>query len=568
MPSVWKKKESVPDMGIHPNRIVSLLLSSRNITNPDAFLSPSFKDFSDSGSIFGCDAVAKAFREVIENKKKVAVIGDYDVDGVMSAAMLKMFFHAFGIKCHVFLPHRIEHGYGLNPTTMDSFLSGCDFSPDLVIACDCGTSSENEIRKLKDSMGVSVIVIDHHQVNDGSFSSSADAIMNWRLDDSGEETCTAGQIFHLARKYAKSYLPSGEKMPKELSAFLPMAAVAIVADVMPIKGDNRIIVRKGLERILTAPFGLIALAERSGMDDKKAMSQKDVAFRMAPKINAAGRIGSPVDSFDLITQEDPIAANAQVETLEKWNKERRAIQKEIEKQAIKQAEDSGFKNGIMIHNKDWHVGVVGIVASRIVEEFNVPAIVVGEIDNKRKGSARSVSGVNVKAVMDTCSDIFEGYGGHEMAAGCTIKEESYEEAASEFDSACARWYELHGRPDNTLFYDMDLEIEDLSPTTARALKDSLYPYCDTTNPEPVFRISNVSASGVNIKEGKDWRRIAFCVKKRGKTSDLRFVTFSDKFDSFLDGCKIDMYFSFGQNTNGEWPPDLEIIDIVRNMDFE
>ena len=562
MTFAWKKQDLSQDLGLHPNKIVSLLLSSRNIGNLDSFISPSFKGFSDSASIFGCDAVAKLFAKAIKDKLKVAVIGDYDVDGVVSTAMLKMFFNEFGVSCHTFLPHRIEHGYGLNRRTMDSFLSECDFSPDMVVAADCGTSSEEEVKKLKASGVRFVAIIDHHKPNEGMLSVSADAIMNWRLGGSGEETCTAGQIFHLARRFSKAYLENGRKMPKELSAFLPMAAVAIVADVMPISGDNRIIVRKGLERITSAPVGMVALSEKCGLNAEKSISQKDIAFRMAPKINASGRIGSPVDSFDLIMQDDPIAADMQVEMLEKWNKERRAIQKRMEKDAIKQAEESGFKNGIMIHNPDWHVGVVGIVASRIVEEFGVPAIVIGETEGKRKGSARSVAGVNVKAVMDSCSDVFEAYGGHEMAAGCTLKEEWYEEAAAEFDEACAKWYEIHGRPDGTQNYDMDLGIEDLTEQTAVSLKETLYPYCDSTNPEPVFRLPGVVATRIDIKEGENWRRIVFRANKNGEESDLRFITFSDKFDSYLDGRKIDIYFSFSQNTSGDYPPDLEIMDII------
>lgn len=565
MISTWKTTTLSQDNGLHNNKIASLLLSSRNVGDLDSFTSPKFNGLSDPSSIFGCSEMAELFARAIREKWKIAVIGDYDVDGVVSAAMLEIFFKAFGVETHIFLPHRIEHGYGLNKRTMDSFLTDCDFKPDLVIAADCGTSSEDEIKKLKDSGVPMVAVIDHHKPNDGMFSKSADVVMNWRLG-SGEETCTAGQIFHLARRYSKKHLLAGEKMPEDLSKFLPMAAIAIVADIMPITGDNRIIVRKGLERMSSAPVGLRALAEKCGMVNG-AITQKDVSFRLAPKINAAGRIDSPVGAFSLIMENDEGEAESHVEVLTNWNKERQIIQKKISKEAIEQAKKSGFKNGILVHNPDWHIGVVGIVASKIVEEFGVPAIVIGESEGKRKGSARSVQGVSVKTVMDDCSEIFEAYGGHDMAAGCTLHKDFYDAAAEAFDASCARWYEEKGRPDTSKKYDMELDIQDLNLTTAKALKETLYPYCDACNPEPVFKVSNVEFSRIDTREGDNWRRTNFRCRKNCIESDLRFVTFSSDYDEFFDKPQnVDIYFSFGQNVSGDWPPDLEILDIIPHND--
>ena len=560
MTSDWKATQLSQDKGLHPNRVASVLLSSREIENLDSFISPSFKNMLDPETISGCVEVAKYFSEAVKNKWNVAVIGDYDVDGVVSASMLKMFFKAFDVPCHVFLPHRIEQGYGLNPKTMDTFLSECDFKPHMVIAADCGTSSEEEIAKLKKSGTPIVIVIDHHKANEGMFSKSADVVMNWRFG--GDETCTAGQIFHLARYYAKKHIPKGSRMPESLSAFLPMAAIAIVADVMPITSSNRIIVRNGLKRMKTAPIGMVALAEKCGMTDDGAISQKDVAFRMAPRINASGRIDSPVGSYALIMEDDEDLAENHVEELNKWNKSRQIIQKDISKEAIAQAKESGFKNGILVYNKNWHVGVVGIVASRLVDEFGVPAIVIGESEGKRKGSARSVQGVSVKTVMDSCSKIFDGYGGHDMAAGCSLKEEFYVSAAAEFDAACLKWYEEHGRPDFDKNYDMELEVSDLTNITATALKETLYPYCDVTNPEPIFVVKDVSIVGTNVRNGDTWKLTSFKCCKNGRESGLKFTTFSDDFDKLLDKDPVSIYFSFGQNTSGNWPPDLEIVDII------
>ena len=561
MTSEWKSIQLYPDEGLHHNRVASTLLSSRNLKCSESFLNPSFKDFSNPSSIYGCTEVAESFSKAIRDKLNIAVIGDYDVDGVVSASMLKMFFQAFNIPCHIFLPHRIEQGYGLTQKTMDAFLNDCSFKPDVVIAADCGTSSENEISKLKDSGVKTVLVIDHHKANEGMFCKSADAVMNWRLG-SGEETCTAGQIFHLARLYSKTYIPKGKKFPSELSAFLPMAALAIVADVMPIVGDNRIIVRKGLERMSTAPAGLVALAEKCGLIENGSITQKDIGFRMAPKINAAGRIDSPVGAFDLVMEDDSFLAEKHVEDLNKWNKERQVIQKDITEEAIEQAKQSGFKNGILVYNPGWHVGVVGIVASRLVDEFGVPAIVIGESEGKRKGSARSVQGVSVKTVMDGCSRIFDGYGGHDMAAGCSLKEDYYDTAAKEFDDACLKWYEEHGRPITKQNYDMELEISDLNLETAKALKETLYPYCDISNPEPIFKLSNASIADLKVKEGDTWKLTKFKCRKGGKETKLGFATFSSDFDDVVKRGDVDVYFSFGQNTDGDWPPDLEVVDII------
>lgn len=564
MTSEWESIQLSQDRHLHSNKVVSTLLSSRNLKTSEDFISPSFKDFSSPSSIYGCTDVALFFSKIIKEKQNVAVIGDYDVDGVISASMLNMFFKSFKVPCHIFLPHRIEQGYGLNPKTMDSFLEDCSFIPDVVIAADCGTSSEKEISKLKESGVKTVLVIDHHKPNDGMFCKSADAIMNWRLGP-GEETCTAGQIFHLARLYSKTYIQKGKKFPQELSAFLPMAALAIVADVMPIIGDNRIIVRKGLERMSTATPGLVALAKKCGMLKTGSITQKEIAFRMAPKINAAGRIDSPVGAFSLVMEEEPFLAEKHVEDLNQWNKERQTIQKDITKEAIEQAKQIGFKNGILVYNQNWHVGVVGIVASRLVDEFGVPAIVIGESEGKRKGSARSVQGVSVKTVMDSCSHIFEAYGGHDMAAGCSLNKEFYDSAASEFDTACLKWYDQHGRPETKQNYDMELDMSDLNIETAKALKETLYPYCDVSNPEPIFKISKVSIIDLQFKEGDLWKLTKFNCRKGGVDSKLGFSTFSDDFENVLKkGGTVDVYFSFGQNTDGNWPPDLEIVDVISN----
>jgi single-stranded-DNA-specific exonuclease len=392
--------------------LISRLLSQRGVTadKARAFLDASPAYLSPVSSLHG---IRKATTIMLKGSlvgESVAVIGDYDVDGVLSTAMMKSICDDLHMPFRAFLPSRFDHGYGLNNRTVTSFLEQCGSTlPDILVTCDCGTSSEKWVKHLKQAGIGKILVIDHHIVEEQSLSLSADAVVNWRLG--GSEMCAAGHVFFLARALKEA---AAEVNVDALAAY---AAVATIADVTPIKGDNRIIVRNGLKMFQdSTSVGLSMLAAKCELDHRN-ISQEDVSFKIAPRINAPGRMSHCNLSYDLVTETDYATAMEKANEIESINMNRRAVQQKIEEDCVGMIGEGFTGNGILVMDKAWHTGVIGIVAAGIARRYGVPCILMGEMNGEIKGSGRSIPGVNIKAIMDRCCHMFEGYGGHEAAAG-------------------------------------------------------------------------------------------------------------------------------------------------------
>jgi single-stranded-DNA-specific exonuclease len=485
---------------------------------------------------------------------KVGVMGDYDVDGVTSCAMLKLVFDALNMPCHVFLPSRVDHGYGLNPKSVEAFFEECPYVPDLMIIADSGSSSEAEIQKMKEAGVKKVLVIDHHIIEEARYSKSADALINWRK--SGQEMCTAGLVFLLARQLSVS----GHEL--DWMSLAPFAAVATIADVMPIWGDNRIIVRNGLSNIGACPIlGLKTLISMCNVE-LRCVTEEDIGYRVAPCLNASGRIETCRKSYDLLLENDAVSAAQLATELRETNMNRRGIQKSIREKCLSRLEETGVNDGILIIDPEWNTGVVGIVASDLARKYNVPSLVMGSSGGIVKGSARSIPGVSVKKIMDSCSHMFYRYGGHDAAAGATLGAGFMESAPEIFDKACTAYYEVNGRPAVERIYDADLRASSITKATMENVVGLFRPYCQYNNPEPLFKVSGVTVSKFDVKEGADWRLVIFSGSADGNPIPFRFKCFGDKYDNSLEGKTVDIVFSFPQHTESKWGPDLEVKDII------
>ena len=536
--------------------VISRLLSQRGITADKAreFLDADPAGLSSVSTLHGLRKATTIMLEGALMGSSVAVIGDYDVDGVLSTVMMKSICDDLHMPFKAFLPSRFDHGYGLNEKTYNSFMEECGSTlPDILITCDCGTSSEKWVRKLKDAGIKKVLVIDHHIVEESNFSKSADAVVNWRLG--GKEMCAAGHVFFLAKALKEA------ASDVSVDAVAAYAAIATIADVTPVKGDNRIIVRHGLKMIKDAhAIGLSMLTTNCKIDYRN-ISQEDVSFKIAPRINAPGRMSHCKLSYDMVVETDYVIAMEKAKDVEELNVERRAVQQQIEKDCVVKIGEKFEGGGILAVDKNWHTGVIGIVASQVARKYGVPCVLIGGHDGILKGSGRSIEGVNIKAIMDRCNHLFSGYGGHEMAAGATLRQEFEATAGQEFDDACKAHCLAHQKVAKDNLYDMELTPSEMTRTVGLEIAGKMHPYCDDGNPEPCFMVRNLEIEEVKVKEGGDWRMVIISGSVSGQKIPMKMKVFSDEFGEDLIGKKVDMVFTFPQKDDHQWGMDLTIVDV-------
>ncbi len=389
-----------------------------------AFLAPSLRDLMPNPSVLkDMDKAAERICQAVDKKQRIAVFADYDVDGATSAALLITWLRDFGMTATLYVPDRIDEGYGPNDEAMKMLAA----SHDLIICVDCGTLSHGPIDAAK---GTDVLVLDHHM--GGETLPNAYAVVNPNRQDEDTEygyLCAAGVVFLALVACNRIFKTAGKPVPNLMNA-LDLAALGTVADVAPLIGFNRALVRQGLT-IMGARLrpGLVALADAAKMNS--APTSYHLGFLLGPRINAGGRVGKADLGARLLSTTDMDEARSIADKLNQLNDERREIEAHVQLQAMEQAEQRGFDRPLVWAAGDgWHPGVVGIVASRIKEATNRPAIVIGLDGAEGKGSGRSVTGIDLGSAVATCTRegvLLKG-GGHTMAAGLTVATENLETA--------------------------------------------------------------------------------------------------------------------------------------------
>jgi len=402
------------------------ILVRRGVSDQDAhaFLEPSIKDhLPDPRSLRDMELAATRFLTAVTSRQKIAVFGDYDVDGGASSALLITWLRDMGLPCTLYIPDRIDEGYGPNPEAMAQLAA----IHDLILCVDCGTLSHDALAAASEA---DVIVLDHHL--GGETLPPAVAVVNPnRQDEAGDlaHLCAASVVFLMLVEVNRQMRETGLKGPN-LLALLDLVALATVADVAPLIGVNRALVRQGLKVMANRQrVGLVALSDTARLDT--APSSYHLGFVLGPRVNAGGRIGAADLGARLLATADPHEAAALAERLEELNKERRDVEAAVRAAAIDQAEARGFDQGLVWAAGDgWHPGVVGIVASRLKDASNRPSIVIGVENGIGKGSGRSVSGIDLGASIQRLANeglLIKG-GGHKMAAGLTVEEEKIPQA--------------------------------------------------------------------------------------------------------------------------------------------
>jgi single-stranded-DNA-specific exonuclease len=393
------------------------------------FLRPRLSSLSDPFLLPQMGAAVSRLLAALDRHERIVLFGDYDVDGVTSLALLDEMLRAYGEAPQLFLPLRIEEGYGLSRESVERCLE--QHQPQLLIAVDCGTSSVNEVAVLNER-GVDVIVLDHHEPK--SQLPDCVAIVNPKLTECGlEYLCSVGIVFKLCHALLKTRPTPGF----DLKSHLDLVALGTVADIVPLRGENRVLVQRGaIEIARTSRIGLKKLMEIARVHPP--ILPEDIGYRLGPRLNAAGRLSTAEKSLRLLLTQDESEAAMLAAELDRQNRERQEVETQISAAATEKIDmefNAARDAAIVAGARGWHPGVLGIVASRLVRKYHRPAIVIGFDENGvGKGSGRSIEGLNLVEALSRCADSLDKYGGHEMAAGLAMREENFDRFAEAFRS--------------------------------------------------------------------------------------------------------------------------------------
>jgi single-stranded-DNA-specific exonuclease len=479
------------------SRVLAELLLRAGLHDADAaagFLQPALAGLNDPFLLRNLEAAATRLRRAIAQREEIAVLGDYDVDGVSSTALLVMMLRRFGLNPRFVVPRRSEDGYGLSRSAIDRALEAG--RPHLFVALDCGTNSLEEISYLR-AQGIDVIIIDHHRSKEQVL---GDAILinpHVHPDGNGGDSawrhlCTVGLVFKLAHGLLKQL--RGENHPVafriKLRDHLDLVALGTIADLVPLLGENRILARHGL-RILeqTQRPGLRALMDVSGVKPSQGITPTDISFRLGPRINASGRLADAALSVELLISDDVAFCVGTAQQLDAFNRERQDIERAITEEAERLIETQFVADaGIVLFAENWHPGVVGIVAGRVTRKYNRPCVVLGNEGDMAKGSGRSVDGVNLVDVLGACCEHLTSWGGHPMAVGVALPKLHLDTFRTRFSEA-VRSHVGGDIAEARLELAAWLTPEQITERLMEEL-DALHPF-GQGNPEPVFGVRGV-----------------------------------------------------------------------------
>ncbi len=540
-------------LGILP--VTAGLLVNRGINSAEdaeAFLSASLSDLPSPFLMKGMEEAVKRICRCVYEKEKVAVYGDYDVDGVTATSLLTGFLRALGCDVTYYIPDRFTEGYGVNSQALRSLRQK---QVTLVISVDCGITATDEVAEAK-TLGMDFIVTDHH-----SFCGQlpeAIAVLNPRQTDCrypGKEVSGVGVAFNLALALRRTLREEGffeTTAEPNMGDFLDLVSLGTVSDRVPVENVNRIMLKEGLKRMRNPRRqGLRALKQVSGIGD--GIEIFDLGFRLGPRINAAGRLDSADKAVELLLSDSPEDAFSLAKLLDERNSERRKIEGGILRDATRMVESvSGHEksNSFVLSSRKWHRGVVGIVASSLAGSYGKPAFLISVDENGvGRGSGRSFGGINIFSVLSKCEDLLVEFGGHAYAAGVTILEEKIDLFREKFSEELRKSGQ---KPESKLDIDYEIELASIDDALVYEI-ESLSPFGEG-NPEPLFLSKAVSVVDQNLLKNQHLR---FRVRKNG--SELSCLWFYASQKRLPE--KTDLVFALRFNVrNGRREPRLFIKD--------
>ena len=491
-----KKKVSQLSNDLSVDPILASLLVQRNIDSfkkAKEFFRPSLEDLHDPFLLKDMDRAVSRIEKAIIDNENILIYGDYDVDGTTSVSLVSSYLKTITNHIATYIPDRYDEGYGISYQGID-FASDNNFS--LIIALDCGIKAIEKVNYATQK-NVDFIICDHHKPGDEI--PKALAVLNPKRVDCTypyKELCGCGVGFKLVHALASR---RGQTI-EDIQQYLDLVATAIAADIVPITGENRILTYYGLEVINSNPRnGIKAIIHQI---NKKKLTITDVVFIIAPRINAAGRIKHGNYAVELLTEMDFEVALDFAASIEKFNLERKELDKKITYEALQQIESANEKEkfSTVVYSENWHKGVIGIVASRLIESFYRPTLVFTKSGNKLAASARSVKGFDVYEALNECSEFIEQFGGHKYAAGLTLDPKNYSAFKNKFEEVVKATIDKKLLiPEITI--DLELELSEITPKFFRILQQ-MGPF-GPQNMKPVFKTTSVRDNGYGKTVGAD-----------------------------------------------------------------
>ncbi|HZW39984.1 MAG TPA: single-stranded-DNA-specific exonuclease RecJ [Ignavibacteriaceae bacterium] len=494
---LWKIKEIQDEFiikslaeTINISEVLARLLVLRKITNfgeAKKFFRPTLESLYDPFQMLGMKEATKRIIKAITENQNICIYGDYDVDGTCSTALLYLFLKKLGANVNFFIPKRLTEGYGISKAGIEYVKS---LNTDLLISVDCGITAIDEVNYANE-LGINVIICDHHQSKD--IVPAAVAVL-----DPLQPGCNypykylagAGVAFKLAQGLAKEV--NQKDLPLE---YLDLVALASIADIVPLIDENRILVREGLKLINEKPRPGIAALMKLSNNGQGSLSSGQIVFTLAPRINAVGRMGDAQRAVELFISDNLSEAVKLAEVLESDNRDRRKIDEETFFAADVLVKDIDLENEIpiVLHKESWHSGVIGIVASRLVEKYYRPTIMLTTVDGVAKGSARSISNFNIYNALKECEDLLIHFGGHQAAAGLAVEIDKIDEFKSKFNTVVKGALSKENlRPE--IVIDAVIKFSEITPKFLRII-DQFAPF-GPGNMRPVFLSENVEVTGL------------------------------------------------------------------------
>ncbi|MBP3191706.1 single-stranded-DNA-specific exonuclease RecJ [Natronogracilivirga saccharolytica] len=538
---------------------IARLLSIRGIkTFEDArqFFRPDLESLHDPFLMKGMETGAERLAAAIRNSEKVVVYGDYDVDGTTATAIMHTFLKNFGLDVHFYIPHRFKEGYGIGRDGIDYAES---IGAGLIVSVDCGITAVEETEYAR-SKGIELIICDHH--NAGDKIPDAVAVL-----DPKQPGCPypfkglsgAGVGFKLIQAtLVKLGLP-----PNVAHPYLDLVAISIASDIVPIVDENRILMREGLDRINKNPrAGIKALLDRIQLRGPE-LTTSHIVFSLGPRINAAGRMGDAAVAVALLISETPEEAGELASRLEKINLQRRSTDTRTMDEALKQIDGDSYGDAgscLVLHDPDWHLGVIGIVASRLVDIYCRPTIMLSTVDGQIKGSARSINGFNIYDALKKCDDLLVQFGGHKYAAGLTIEEDQLEEFIKRFHDITGEMLsEQDFNPE--LLIDTELSLNEITQRFWKLLKQ-FEPF-GPNNLKPIFvsRDVNLNTRPMIVGQGHLKMRISQSGAPAFEAIGFNMEKYAEPLRNAGSG-SVDIAYTIEENTwNNKTSLQLRLKDI-------
>ncbi|MDP6852982.1 MAG: single-stranded-DNA-specific exonuclease RecJ [Candidatus Marinimicrobia bacterium] len=535
-------------------RVMSLR-GIQNRENSKKFFYPHLEGIHDPFLMKDMEDAVSRILQTISEKKSILIFGDYDVDGTTSAAFLTLFFQSLEVDVHYYIPSREKEGYGVSKQGIEY---GKLIGADILITCDCGINAFEQV-DFANSLGIDVIISDHHKP-EAKLPDAAAVINPNRLDCNYpfKGLCGAGVAFKLALALCQK----GGYDQALAWKHSDLITLGIAADLVPIKDENRIIVHYGIKQMQKQTnSGITALLKTGGLW-KKEITVGRLVFWMAPKINAAGRLGDASRAVKLLTTNNPVRAMDIARELEDENNLRKEITHKITEEALYQVKTNcnlDKEKAIILGSEDWHPGVVGIVASRIKETFARPAIIISFEEDEGKGSCRSIYGFDMVDALRECASSLTGFGGHPIAAGLSLQKEKFDAFKATFLKVAENQISTEELTP-TIMVDSELNLEDLDHRMLKFL-NSMEPY-GPGNMRPIFTTKNIRVEGIPQLLGRDQNTLKFSVKQKKTPFESIGFNMAEHYEKLILNSPIDIAYVIGENEwNGKRTVQLELKDI-------